>query len=183
MIKLLVEAPTGQQEIIEVDSTGSYFDPARVLWDERVDGPLPHDVVVGGMVRERTVSVVDHPAVMADDGRGEYTQIAPAWDEEIVSWGPLTFDQAVLDARPAVASAAIVVPMHKAREALIRSGVSVAVVDAAIANIEDDTERALAKNAWEYSPTVSSQSALVVTLGAALGLDVDALFQYARSLP
>jgi hypothetical protein len=77
----------------------------------------------------------------------------------------------------------IVVPMHKAREALIRSGVSVAVVDAAIDAIPDDTERELARNAWEYSPTVSSQSALVQTLGPALGLDVDALFQYARALP
>ena len=77
----------------------------------------------------------------------------------------------------------ITVPMHKAREALIRSGVSIAAVDAAIAAIPDATERELARNAWEYSPTVSSNSALVQTLGAALGLDVPALFAYARTLP
>jgi len=77
----------------------------------------------------------------------------------------------------------ITVPMHKAREALIRSGVSVAVVDAAIEAIPDATERELARNAWEYSPTVSSTSALVQALGPALGLDVDELFSYARALP
>jgi len=125
MIKLLVEAPTGQQEVIEITASGSYFDPDRVLWDERTDGPLP-EITLGGMVRERVVTVVHHPAEMGDDGRGEYTQISPAWDEEMVSWGPLTFDQAVLDARPVIPAPAIVVPMHKAREALIRSGVSVA---------------------------------------------------------
>jgi len=182
MIKLLVEAPTGQQEVIEITASGSYFDPARVLWDERTDGPLP-EITLGGMVRERVVTVVHHPAEMGDDGRGEYTQISPAWDEEMVSWGPLTFDQAVLDARPVIPAPAIVVPMHKAREALIRSGVSIATINAAINAIPDATKRELARNAWEYSPTVSSQSALVQTLGPALGLDVDALFNYARALP
>lgn len=181
MIKLLVNAPTGRQEVIEIDATGAYFDPARVLWDERVDGPLP-EITLGGMVRERTVSIVSHPADMAEDGRGEYTQVSPAWDEEVVTWGPLEFDQATLDAC-SPATEVITVPMHKAREALIRSGVSVAVVDAAIAAIEDDVERELARNAWEYSPTVSSNSELVQTLGAALNLDVPALFAYARSLP
>ena len=87
--------------------------------------------------------------------------------------------EVVTDPAPEV----IVVPMHKAREALVRSGVSVAVVDAAIDAIEDDIERELARNAWEYSPTVSSNSELVQTLGAALNLDVPALFAYARSLP
>lgn len=51
MAKLLVNAPTGQQEIIEVGEGGGYFDAARVLWDEREDGPLPA-VTLGGMVRE-----------------------------------------------------------------------------------------------------------------------------------
>lgn len=84
--------------------------------------------------------------------------------------------------RPPVVEA-ITVPMHKAREALIRAGVDLASIDEAIANIEDATERALAKNAWEYSPTVSSESALVKSIGPALGLDVESLFNLARSLP
>ena len=97
--------------------------------------------------------------------------------------GPDEFWPQYREVLPVVAPEVIVVPMHKAREALIRSGVSGAVVDAAIDAIEDDVERELARNAWEYSPTVSSNSELVATLGAALNLDVPALFQYARTLP
>jgi hypothetical protein len=50
MTKLLVDTPTGKQEVIEVQQGGGYFDPARVLWDERKDGVLPA-ITVGGMVR------------------------------------------------------------------------------------------------------------------------------------
>lgn len=50
MSKLLVNAPSGAQEIIEVGEGGGYFDIARVLWDEREDGPLPQ-ITLGGMVR------------------------------------------------------------------------------------------------------------------------------------
>lgn len=50
-MSLLVNTPTGQQEIIEIGEGGGYFDPSRVLWDEREDGPLP-EITLGGMVRE-----------------------------------------------------------------------------------------------------------------------------------
>ena len=33
-----------------VDATGGYFDPERVIWDERIDGPMP-SITLGGMVR------------------------------------------------------------------------------------------------------------------------------------
>lgn len=36
--------------MIEVGEGGGYFDPARVLWDERADGPLPA-ITLGGMKR------------------------------------------------------------------------------------------------------------------------------------
>lgn len=49
-MKLLVNAPSGKQEVIEVGEGGGYFDPSRVLWDEREDGPLP-EITLGGMVR------------------------------------------------------------------------------------------------------------------------------------
>lgn len=52
MFKLLVNTPDGRQDLIEVGKGGGYFDPARVLWDERKDGPLPATVKAGGMVRE-----------------------------------------------------------------------------------------------------------------------------------
>src|SRR3990167_7876853 len=50
MPKLLVNAPTGDQRVIEVNESGGYFDESLVLWDERKDGPLP-DVTLNGMVR------------------------------------------------------------------------------------------------------------------------------------
>lgn len=50
MKKLLVNAPTGAQQVIAVDEGGGYFDLARVVWDEREDGELP-DITLGGMVR------------------------------------------------------------------------------------------------------------------------------------
>lgn len=48
MYRLLVNAPTGDQRLIEVGEGGKYFDDSRVLWDERKDGPLP-SVTLNGM--------------------------------------------------------------------------------------------------------------------------------------
>lgn len=181
MYKLLVNAPTGLQEVIEVTATGSYFDPERVLWDERRDGPLP-DVTLGGMVRERTVTILNHPAEMGEDGRGEYAQISPAWDEEVVTFGPLEFSQELYDSRPIPEPIPVTVTMAQARKAFILSGVSMMDVEAALASIPDDTARALAQVDWEYSTTVRSNSPLVQSIGAQLDLDIDSLFSLAVTL-
>ena len=50
MKKLLVNAPSGAQQVAEVGEGGGYFDASRVLWDERADGELP-SITLGGMVR------------------------------------------------------------------------------------------------------------------------------------
>ena len=50
MFKLLVNTPSGEQQIIKVKETGGYFEASRVIWDERRDGPLPN-VTVGGLLR------------------------------------------------------------------------------------------------------------------------------------
>lgn len=50
-MKMLVNNPFGGQEIIEILEGGDYFDKGLVIWDERIDGPMP-DVQVGGMVRD-----------------------------------------------------------------------------------------------------------------------------------
>lgn len=50
-MKLLVNAPTGIQEVVTVGEGGGYFDASRVLWDARVDGPMP-EITLGGMVRQ-----------------------------------------------------------------------------------------------------------------------------------
>lgn len=58
MSKLLVNAPSGAQELIDVWEGGGYFDTARVLWDERTDGALPA-ITLGGMVRNADVLSFD----------------------------------------------------------------------------------------------------------------------------
>lgn len=58
MTKLLVNAPTGVQEIIEIGIGGGYFDLTRVLWDERDDGPLP-SITPNSMKRVGNELVVD----------------------------------------------------------------------------------------------------------------------------
>lgn len=52
MAKLLVNAPTGEQQLIEVGIGGGYFDPSLVVWDERKDGGIPPYAELGSMVRE-----------------------------------------------------------------------------------------------------------------------------------
>lgn len=181
MVKLLVNTPAGDQEVIEVTATGSYFDDDRVLWDERRDGPLP-EITLGGMVRERIASIVNHPAEMGDDGRGEYTQVSAAWDEEVVTLGELYFDQSVYDARPIPAAVPVTVTMAQARKALILSGVSMMEIEAALSAIPDDTARALAQADWEYSTTVRSTSTLVDSICSVMELDKAALFALAVTL-
>ena len=48
---LLVDNPQGFQSLIEVGTGGGYFEASRVLWDTRIDGPLP-EITIGGMVRD-----------------------------------------------------------------------------------------------------------------------------------
>lgn len=50
MPRLLVNQPSGKQEIIEITASGGYFDVSRVVWDERIDGALPA-VTLGKMQR------------------------------------------------------------------------------------------------------------------------------------
>lgn len=106
MFKLLVNTPTGAQEIIEVTATGSYFDPERVLWDERQDGLIdPYPITLGGMVR-----------VNDDEGGSS-----------------LAFDQDVFDARPQP-EAPEVCTMAQARKALLTAGITAEQVEAALAD-------------------------------------------------
>ena len=50
IFKLFIE-DDGIQKIIEVDTTGGYYDPSKVIWDERRQGPFPPENIpqVGGL--------------------------------------------------------------------------------------------------------------------------------------
>lgn len=60
MCKLLVTLPSGEQSVIDIDSTGEYYDISRVLWDTRQRGEMPH-VTLGKM------QLVDGNLVTLDD--------------------------------------------------------------------------------------------------------------------
>ena len=94
MSRLLVNAPIGVQELHDVGPGGGYFEPARVLWDERKDGPLP-PVTVGAAVREGNTLKEDAAQLAAHQAR-----LA-----EIEAARPRTFDER-LSALEAAARAA-----------------------------------------------------------------------------
>jgi hypothetical protein len=152
MYKLLVNAPTGAQEIVTVGEGGGYFDTSRVLWDERADGPLP-DITLGGMVR---------------NGQA------------------LEFDQSRMDSHTAAIEPHVQeVSNAQAREALIRSGISISSVDAALAAITDPVEREVAVTQWEYRSMIRRDAELVVSMAGAMNLtpaQVDDLFRLAATL-
>lgn len=79
MFKLLVNNPvTSVQEILVVDSGGSFFDPGSVLWDERVDGRLSPELLasVGGLVRNGNVLSVDAELLAAHQAAQSAAQAA-----------------------------------------------------------------------------------------------------------
>jgi hypothetical protein len=97
MFKLLVNTPSGEQAIVEVEESGGYFDSSRIVWDERTDGALPAGITLGGMVREA---------------------VSPA---------TLAFDQARMDEHLAALPKPQVVSMRQARLALLAAGKLAAV--------------------------------------------------------
>lgn len=74
MPSLLVNAPSGRQEVIEISETGSYFDAALVIWDERTDGSLP-ELTLGKMQRsgDQLITLADylpaHAAVLLAEAK------------------------------------------------------------------------------------------------------------------
>lgn len=162
-MKLLVNNPAGVQEIIEIGEGGAYFDPERVLWDEAIDGPLP-EITLGGMVR---INATDE---------SEAVEAYPS---------SLIFDDGLYAERVIIKDVPQSVTMAQARKALILNGVTIAGINAVIGSIPDATQRALAETDWEYAGAVNRNSALVSSIGAALGLTsdgVDELFIQAAGL-
>lgn len=105
MPKLLINAPTGAQEVIDIGQGGGYFDPARVLWDERIDGPLPA-ITLGGMARtgndlafsqarmDEHLGAINRPAVQArSDGNAgvrletQKAHLRKKWEEQLLALG------------------------------------------------------------------------------------------------
>ena len=76
-VKLLVNAPTGMQEIVEIHPSGSYFESSRVVWDERKDGLLEIDEKrVGGYIR------VDEKLVFSGVAKAAYDKLIKAKEDK-----------------------------------------------------------------------------------------------------
>lgn len=54
MAKMIVNSPSGEQQVIEIGVGGEYFDQSLVVWDERKDGKIPEDVEIeaGKMLKD-----------------------------------------------------------------------------------------------------------------------------------
>jgi hypothetical protein len=79
-MKLLVNAPSSSQQIIQIGEGGGYFDQARVLWDERTDGQIPA-ITVGGMKRNGNSLEFDQQLLDAHNA-SLASQITPAPTKE-----------------------------------------------------------------------------------------------------
>ena len=106
MIRLLVDSPAGKQEIITIDESGSYFDMARVLWDERVDGALP-SVTLGKMQRtgSQLVELNDYlPAYISAAKEAKKQELMLAYEAAVtapithnsITWAAGRDDQSLL---------------------------------------------------------------------------------------
>lgn len=89
-MNLLVNAPSGTQELITVGEGGGYFDASLVLWDERIDGALP-DITLGGMVRDGVDLVFDQARM------DQHLAVAQAADAARIQAAIVTATQLRLD--------------------------------------------------------------------------------------
>jgi hypothetical protein len=78
MARLLVDAPSGEQQLVEVGEGGGYFDSSCVVWDERTDGALP-EITLGGMVRE------EHTLVFSPERKAGHDAALPPSAPQIVT--------------------------------------------------------------------------------------------------
>lgn len=91
MIKLLVNEPWGEQSIREIHESGSYFDPERVLWDERIHGPMfdEHKAKVGWLKRDGKRLVEDTELKILFDAKVAAAEAVKYKEERAKAYPPL----------------------------------------------------------------------------------------------
>lgn len=75
MPRLLVNSPSGEQIIIEIDPTGNYYDVTKIVWDESKDGPMP-DIALGKMARSGD-SLITLPDYIPEHASAIYAKQVP----------------------------------------------------------------------------------------------------------
>lgn len=121
----------------------------------------------GGAIREIDDALVA-AWIAAGNPKAEGLTLLPARPSEAHQWNGSAW---VLPPEPVPAA----ISPRQARLWLLRSGITPAQVDAVIASIPDAMTRQTVQIDWEYGSEVQRASPFVSQLGAAMGLDADAL--------
>ena len=125
-------------------------------------------------------------ACIGDDGTVTVASDVPEGFEPTAPW--VVVDAAGLEAMREAAESSFVPKSVTARQIrlwLVRQGVSLASVEAAIESIADPVTRDSVRVEWEYAPYVERSHPWLVPLAASLGLtaaQVDAAFREAATL-
>lgn len=75
MPRLLVNSPSGEQKIIEIDATGEYYDATKIVWDESRDGTMP-DIILGKMARSGN-TLITLPDYIPEHAAAIYAKTVP----------------------------------------------------------------------------------------------------------
>lgn len=78
-MNILIDLPSGKQELINVGEGGGYVDQSAVVWDENIDGTIP-SITLGGMVRSGNSLIFDQSRKDSHDA-----EILPAIKAEKIS--------------------------------------------------------------------------------------------------
>ena len=78
MIKLVANFDDGVQRLQVIHESGGFYDKTKVVWDERVDGPLSaeHEAAVGGLVRSKEGVLSVDDAKLAAQQASEAKKVA-----------------------------------------------------------------------------------------------------------
>jgi len=98
-MRILVDSPSGLQHFITVESPGArYFDKDKVLWDERVDGLFPENMLtsVGGLERVAGELVVNATKLSAAQAATAAANASKTQKEQRVVAAKLALNQANL---------------------------------------------------------------------------------------
>lgn len=92
MAKMIVNSPSGEQQVIEVGIGGEYFDQSLVVWDERKDGKISENIEIeaGKMVRvgndiSKSLDVLPDHKTWLDSKPREHQQIEIKTLQQLVS--------------------------------------------------------------------------------------------------
>lgn len=81
MASLLVNSPSGEQRVIEIDDSGGYYDQSKVLWDTRRDGAMPP-------VTLSKMQLVDNELITLDEFLPEHA--AAVYEKTVPQEVPMT---------------------------------------------------------------------------------------------